>query len=59
MFKSLLKRDVDTIKLTSQAIQEELVVSMKEGVQPDWSYHQHGPQIQFGNYGLSYVKDMI
>ena len=59
LFTSLLKRDVDTIKLTSQAIQEELVVSMKEGVQPDWSYHQHGPQIQFGNYGLSYVKDMI
>jgi chondroitin AC lyase len=59
LFTSLLKRDLDTIKLASQAIQEELVVSMKEGVQPDWSYHQHGPQIQFGNYGLSYVNDMI
>ena len=59
LFTSLLKRDIDTIKLASQAIQEELVVSMKEGVQPDWSYHQHGPQIQFGNYGLSYVNDMI
>jgi chondroitin AC lyase len=59
LFTSLLKKDIDTIKLASQAIQEELVVSMKEGVQPDWSYHQHGPQIQFGNYGLSYVNDMI
>jgi chondroitin AC lyase len=59
LFTSLLKKDIDTIKLASQAIREELVVSMKEGVQPDWSYHQHGPQIQFGNYGLSYVKDMI
>ena len=59
LFTSLLKRNIDTIKFASQAIQEELVVSMKEGVQPDWSYHQHGPQLQFGNYGLSYVNDMI
>lgn len=59
LFTSLLKKDIDTIDLASQAIREELVVSMKEGVQPDWSYHQHGPQIQFGNYGLSYVNDMI
>ncbi len=59
LFTSLLKKNVDTIKLASESIQEELVVSMKEGVQPDWSYHQHGPQLQFGNYGLSYVNDMI
>jgi len=59
LLTSLLKRDVDTIKLASASIQEELVVSMSEGVQPDWSYHQHGPQLQFGNYGLSYVNDMI
>ena len=59
LLTSLLKRDVDTIKLACRSIQEELIVSMKEGVQPDWSYHQHGPQLQFGNYGLSYVNDMI
>ena len=59
LFTSLLKRNTDTVRLAAEAIEEELVVSMKEGVQPDWSYHQHGPQLQFGNYGLSYVNDMI
>jgi chondroitin AC lyase len=59
LFTSLLKRDIDTVRLAAESIEEELVVSMKEGVQPDWSYHQHGPQLQFGNYGLSYVNDMI
>lgn len=29
-----------------------------EGIQSDWSYHQHGPQLQFGNYGLGYFSDM-
>jgi len=26
-----------------------------EGLQPDWSFHQHGPQMQFGNYGMSFA----
>ncbi|MBR0083241.1 MAG: hypothetical protein IJP93_04075 [Bacteroidales bacterium] len=26
-----------------------------EGVQRDYSFHQHGPQFQSGNYGLSYA----
>lgn len=59
LFTSMLTRDVEMIKKASASIREELVVSTKEGVQPDWSYHQHGPQLQFGNYGLSYVGDMI
>ncbi len=29
-----------------------------EGVMPDWSFHQHGAQLQFGNYGLAYFSDM-
>ncbi|NQU54999.1 MAG: polysaccharide lyase 8 family protein [Bacteroidetes bacterium] len=59
LFTSLLVRDIEMVKKASASIQEELVVSTGEGVQPDWSYHQHGPQLQFGNYGLSYVGDMI
>ena len=59
MLKSLLIKNTDTVAMAANSIQEELVVSLGEGVQPDWSYHQHGPQLQFGNYGLSYVSDMI
>lgn len=59
LLTSLLTKDIELVKKASASIQEELVVSLGEGVQPDWSYHQHGPQLQFGNYGLSYVADMI
>jgi chondroitin AC lyase len=59
LMRSLLLRDEALIGQAAQSIQSELVVSTAEGVQPDWSYHQHGPQIQFGNYGLAYVGDMI
>jgi len=30
----------------------------KEGLQPDWSFHQHGPQIQFGNYGGEFFSNI-
>ncbi len=59
LLTSLLIRDSVMVKKAAKSIQEELVVSLDEGVQPDWSYHQHGPQLQFGNYGLSYARDMI
>ena len=59
LMKSLLLRDAETIRKASASIQEELKVSLEEGIQPDGSFHQHGPQIQFGNYGLAYVGDMI
>lgn len=59
LLKSLLLRDVETIRKAAASIQEELKVGLGEGIQPDGSFHQHGPQIQFGNYGLAYVGDMI
>lgn len=59
LLRNLLLKNEDTIRMAATSIQEELVVSTGEGVQPDWSYHQHGPQLQFGNYGLAYVGDMI
>lgn len=58
LLTSMLSRNSEMIKKAAASIQEELVMSTEEGVQPDWSYHQHGPQLQFGNYGLSYVGDM-
>lgn len=37
-----------TIRLTSE-----------EGVQPDWSYHQHGPQLNAGNYGQGFLDTCV
>lgn len=59
IFRSLLTRDKDSIALASKSIQEELAMTSGEGIQSDWSYHQHGAQLQFGNYGMSYIEDMM
>jgi chondroitin AC lyase len=39
-------------------IWDEVRFGDDEGLQPDWSFHQHGPQQQFGNYGLAYAVEM-
>jgi len=59
LFKSLLLGDEAMIRKAAASIREELRVEEGEGIQPDWSFHQHGPQLQFGNYGLSYASSMI
>ena len=58
IFRSLLTNDLKQIELAVQSITEEIVVTTNEGIQPDFSFHQHGPQQQFGNYGLAYAGDM-
>lgn len=58
LYRSLLQRDAKSIKTAAASIEEELIVSKGEGIQYDWSYHQHGHQLQFGNYGLHYLEDM-
>ncbi len=36
----------------------EVKISTEEGMQPDWSFHQHGPEQQMGNYGLAFAEEM-
>ncbi len=55
LMKGLLTDDEELVILAKNTIAEEIRMTTGEGLQPDWSFHQHGPQIQFGNYGLTYV----
>lgn len=55
LMRGLLTDDRALVVAARDRIAEEIAVTGGEGVQEDWSFHQHGPQIQFGNYGLAYV----
>ncbi|MBE7169676.1 MAG: polysaccharide lyase 8 family protein [Williamsia sp.] len=59
IYRSLINGDTAQIRAAVKAIQEEVVVSEAEGIQPDFSFHQHGTQQQFGNYGSAYAADML
>lgn len=58
LFKAILLEDEKLAKRARDTIFSELRITTEEGIQPDFSFHQHGPQQQFGNYGLSFVTSM-
>ncbi len=58
LMKGLLVDDEALVVKARNFIAEEIVMTDKEGIQPDYSFHQHGPQMQFGNYGLTFVDVM-
>jgi len=57
--KGLLNNDRDLMAEAREQIFSELRVTTAEGIQPDYSFHQHGPQLQWGNYGAAFGSDMI
>ncbi|KAA9041384.1 hypothetical protein FW778_04985 [Ginsengibacter hankyongi] len=57
-FKAVLTNDTRLAQQARDTIASEIKISNEEGIQPDFSFHQHGPQQQFGNYGLAFITGM-
>lgn len=58
LLRALLQNDWELTKEAQNAISSEIMLGQKEGIKEDWSFHQHGAQQQFGNYGLSFICNM-
>lgn len=58
LFTAILTEDEKLLKRAHKEILAEIVYGKTEGIRADGSFHQHGPQLQFGNYGLSYLESM-
>ena len=59
LYRALLEGNEADAKAAHAAILDEFKISKTvEGIQDDWSFHQHGNQAQFGNYGASYITTM-
>lgn len=58
--RCILKKDTISLDKATRNICKEMQIAHDvEGLQPDYSFHQHGPQLQFGNYGLSFLEDQV
>ena len=58
LIRGLLENNWELVKEAREVITSEITLGQKEGIKADWSFHQHGPQQQFGNYGLSFLGNM-
>ena len=58
LMRALLQQDSNLVQTARDEILAAVVITTVEGLQPDFSFHQHGPQQQFGNYGLAFAGDI-
>src|SRR5882757_8876062 len=49
---ALIHKNDTSFRRIINDMQSVIGISTKEGIQPDYSFHQHGPMLQFGNYGF-------
>jgi len=55
--RGLLSEDHALVRRALDEILAEIRVTTEpEGIQPDWSFHQHGPQLYQGNYGAAFME---
>ena len=57
--RALIEENQELARKAREIILKELKITTAEGLQPDNSFHQHGPQLQFGNYGMGFANDMV
>ena len=50
-------RDESLLEQATEAITGEVRITTEEGIQPDFSFHQHGPQLYMSNYGEVFSTD--
>jgi chondroitin AC lyase len=55
---ALLGNATDLLQASS-AVAGTLLTTLAEGVQPDFSFHQHGAQLYTGGYGLGFLQDNV
>ncbi len=57
-YGALIKNEA-IIKESVDLISKEIKVSTGEGIQPDYSYHQHDERLQIYHYGLSFLHTNV
>lgn len=56
---ALIHHDEAAFSAAMKNMQSVIKVGASEGIQPDFSFHQHGPMLQFGNYGLHFINSLL
>jgi chondroitin AC lyase len=59
IMRGILTEDTSLVNESFGAIKDTVVITTAEGIQPDYSYHQHGPQLYIGGYGPVYLGTVV
>lgn len=59
IYQACLTRDEKKLAFAIEQGYQPIVITTKEGLQNDFSYHQHGPQLYIGGYGDAFLYDAV
>jgi chondroitin AC lyase len=55
--RGIVQHDAELVAKAYRRIADEIHISTGEGIQPDYSFHQHGPCLYSHGYGAAFVVD--
>lgn len=58
LVRGAVARQPADLAAASSALSSTVRITLDEGIQPDFSFHQHGPQLYSGGYGLGLMNDV-
>lgn len=58
LVRASIEQRPEVVAAAFRRIADEVRVSTGEGIQPDFSFHQHGAQLYSGGYGLGFAVDI-
>lgn len=59
IYRGVLENNPKRVAEGVKGVTDQVVVTSKEGVQPDYSFHQHGHFIYNGSYGHNFLRESI
>ncbi|MEQ9440483.1 MAG: polysaccharide lyase 8 family protein [Cyclobacteriaceae bacterium] len=59
LFRGVLENNTDRIRLGVAGVTDQIIITDEEGIQRDYSFHQHGHFIYNGNYGSDYLRESL
>jgi chondroitin AC lyase len=59
LVRGVLRNDAGDVQTAVRRLESVDAIKTDEGIQPDHSFHQHGPQLYVGGYGLGFLQDSL
>ena len=59
LYRGVLENNPEMVRLGVTGVTDQIIVTDKEGIQPDYSFHQHGHFLYNGSYGSNFLRESI
>ena len=59
IYRGVLENNAERVRSGVAGVTDQVLITDKEGIQPDFSFHQHGHFIYNGSYGHNFLRESI